>query len=389
MRIIVNTTSLTPPLTGIGWYTFNLLKGLLTSRQVVDVIGAGICRGYNRQRLQNRIIPRKNSSGRNAVFFPGLVDKLIPILPKFRKIRQALQRNTFRRVVKQAGDYIYWEPNYILQPFPGVALATIHDFSHLRYPEHHPAGRLAHLNNNLDESIERAERLIVVSDFTRSEVKEIFGVPDQLISVVPPGVAPEFHPRSEQEILAVLNRYHIKPGYVLSVGTLEPRKNMTGLLRAWLRLPGALRKRHPLVLVGSRGWQTDNTDKELSAAELRGEVVRLGYVRQEDLPGLYCGAILSAYLSFYEGFGMPVAEAMASGSAVLTSDQASMPEVAGQAALLVNPADGDAIVEGLRNLLEDDTLRERLAKLGLQRAAHYTWERSLNNLLDAFRMATA
>lgn len=400
MRIIVNITSLVPPLTGIGWYTFNLLQGLLASSRVADITGVGIFRSYSRQRLENKIEEylQEHSPGRaqaqtqapssgNGMIFSRMRGNIMQFLARFRGVRQSVHRYIFSQTARQACSDIYWEPNYILNPFSGAALATVHDLSHLRYPEYHPKERLAHMNRYMDDSMERASRVIVVSDFTRSEVREVFGVDDKLMSVVSPGVTSDFYPRSEQEILSVLARYRLKPGYVLSVGTLEPRKNVVGLARAWLRLPRQLRKRYPLVLAGGRGWKTEETEKELSGAVAGGEIIRLGYIPQKDLPVLYSGARLMAYLSFYEGFGMPVVEAMASGTAVLTSNRASMPEVAGGAACLADPDDGDAILQALTALLEDDAMRKRLEGLGLKRAAHYTWNRSLNNLLDAFGKA--
>mgnify|MGYP002713094443 FL=1 len=302
-----------------------------------------------------------------------------------RSIKQLVQDRLFAQKMRGLSDYLYWEPNYILSPFPGRAITTVHDLSHLRYPEYHPRARVAHLEKHLSHSIEQASHVIVVSEFTRTEVTGLLGIDAKHTSVVMPGISADYFPRDNGDLFPVLKRYGLSPGYLLSVGTLEPRKNLPGLLRAYLRLSPALRKKVPLVLVGAKGWNSTDTENMINRAERRGEIIRLGYVNGGDLPSIYAGALALAYPSFYEGFGMPLAEAMASGTAVITSNCSAMPEVVGKAGELVNPYMDDEIVAALELVLGDPVHREKMEKIGLKRAEQLTWSHSLDNLLATFR----
>jgi alpha-1,3-rhamnosyl/mannosyltransferase len=171
----------------------------------------------------------------------------------------------------------------------------------------------------------------------------------------------------------------------LAVSTLEPRKNLPRLLMAYARLPEALRARHPLALVGAKGWLNAELEQHLAPLERTGQLRRLGYVSQEDLPALYAGAHAFAYPSLYEGFGLPLLEAMASGAPALSSRCSSLPEVAGAAALLIDPEDLDALTAGLERLLDDAPWRVQARARGLEQARRFSWERCVEDTVAVYR----
>ena len=175
----------------------------------------------------------------------------------------------------------------------------------------------------------------------------------------------------------------------MTVGTLEPRKNLSGLLAAYSRLPEKTQGEHPLAVVGMKGWLSDALERQLEPLERRSRVRRLGYVAHEDLPFVYAGAHAFAFPSFYEGFGLPPLEAMACGVPVLISNRSSLPEVAGDAALQVDPEDVEAMTRGLERLLGDEGFRARAVRAGPERAAGFTWERCVDRTVDVYRRVIA
>ena len=235
----------------------------------------------------------------------------------------------------------------------------------------------------LPVALRRASHVIAVSASTKRDLLRLFPFTARRVTVIP--LAPFPLPTSARSVAEVAQKYDLPEQYVLFVGTLEPRKNVDGLVRAYLRLPYELRSTFPLILVGRRGWNIETIVSALGTAD---ETVReLGRVDGEDLPGLYAGATVFAYPSWYEGFGLPVIEAMRAGTAVLTSNTSSLPEVVGEAALMVPPGDDRAIERGLARLLTAARFRHSLAKAGPRRAATFTWERTAAATLDVIRSA--
>jgi glycosyltransferase involved in cell wall biosynthesis len=214
-------------------------------------------------------------------------------------------------------------------------------------------------------------------------VVELLGIDPARISVTHLGVDARFRPPDPEERAAFLQRQQLVRPYILAVGTLEPRKNLPGLLRAYARL--APEVPHDLVLVGAEGWLTGEIHATLEKLRLGGRVRMTGFVADDDLPHWYGGADLFAFASLYEGFGLPVVEAMACGVPVVTSNVSSLPEVAGDAAVLVDPADVDAIADGLRRVLTDTDLARRLRHSGLKRAARFTWEQTAARTVAVYR----
>lgn len=387
MKLLVNVTPLQESLAGVGRYTRELLARLLTDTDITDIAGFSDVRHYQRPALQalvdhtdtltasGRTSPCASTSPGEAIY--AAVKPLARKIPYARALRDALQSRRLQRTRCKYQQYVYWEPNFILQAFDGIKIATVHDLSHLRYPQFHPPERVRWLQAGLEKTLSEASCIMTVSAFGKQELEQILGVSPDRIAVVPPGISDCFlHARSAQAMTEFRSRYGLPDKYILSVGTQEPRKNVKGLIEAHQRLPSALRKRYPLVLAGGKGWRHGAMNSVIRRLIASGEVKQLGFVPQQDLPTLYQCASVFAYVSLYEGFGMPVIEAMASGIPVITSDRASMPEAAGGYATLVNPEDGDSITTALRSVLDADSLDLNSLAAASASARRYTWSAS-------------
>jgi glycosyltransferase involved in cell wall biosynthesis len=260
------------------------------------------------------------------------------------------------------------------------AVVTAHDTAIYRHPEWFPGGQTASVRLVVPRSMRRADAILAVSQNTAADVREQFGVDSSRLHVVPEGVAGRYRPLRAEEIQAVRRRYDLPERYILFVSTIEPRKNLETLLTAWSRLE----HRPPLVIVGGWGWRYEAIRQRIEAA---GTAVRLlGQVGPADLPGLYNAATCLAHPAWYEGFGLTPLEALACGTPVVASNAASLPEVVGDAGLLVNPADVDGWTLALSRLVEDASLRADLRQRGLSRAAGFSWSRAASDtwrVLDA------
>ncbi len=286
------------------------------------------------------------------------------------------------------GRLVYHEPNMIVRPIALPTVVTMNDLSWHHQPSWHPAERLHWIDRNLQATLRQAARFVAISQFTKDAVVRDLGIPGHLIDVVPLAPAQDFQPVGAEAAADALARYQLADhGYVFSISTIEPRKNFDRLLNAHLRLEPALRRRAPLVIAGGKGWGSVLARPEADAAIRDGTVRLLGHVSDADLVMLCSRAAAFAYVSLYEGFGLPVVEAMAAASPVLASSTTAVGELARGAALLVDPMDEDAITEGLRRLIEDRPLAERLRQAGLARAAEYSWQRTIDTLTVSWRQA--
>lgn len=258
--------------------------------------------------------------------------------------------------------------------------------SHIHYPDYHPKERVKYLRKHLPLSINKAHHIITGSDYTRNELIRFFSLSSDKITRIYHGVSKIFKPRNRNEIRKVLFAYSLyNKNYLLYVGTLEPRKNLENLIQAFKQLSESQRNRYPLVLIGIKGWKTRPIEKIIRSLSKKQQLYCLGYLPKIDIPYLYSGAYGFVYLSVYEGFGLPLLEAMASGIPTLASDQSAMPEVVGDAAMLVNPFDVDLIADKLNQLINDLSLRDRLKNLGPLQAAKFSWESCIENTLAIYR----
>ncbi len=275
-------------------------------------------------------------------------------------------------------------------PGPVPLVATVHDLTVLTHPAHHTAINRTRVVASLASAVARRAQLIAVSEHTRRELIDLLAVPEERVTVVPEAPDQAFQPGDDGRLAERLQRrYGIDGAYVLAVGSLEPRKNLVGLLDGMRLLPASLRAGMTLVVVGPAGWRNRAIRRHLDVARATIAVQEVGYVSTEELSELYRGAAVFAYPSLSEGFGLPVLEAMACGTAVVTSDRASLPEVAGDAALLVDPQDPAAIAAGIERLLTDDRARLELVRRGFDNVARFSWERCARETAAVYRRAAA
>jgi alpha-1,3-rhamnosyl/mannosyltransferase len=306
---------------------------------------------------------------------------------RLRRRLDHLAREMARRI---GGGIVYHESNLIARPFDGATVVMVHDLSWRAHPALHPPERVAWIERRLPATLRQATRFVSVSDFTARTMVTELGIDRARIDVVSPGVSPMFRPMDAPDAAPVLARHRLADlGYILAVSTIEPRKNFDRLLAAHARLPPALRARTTLVIAGGRGWGRALDDDRAAQAQRDGSLRLLGHVPDVELVALYARAAVVAYPSLYEGFGLPVLEAMACGAPVVTSDSTALRDTAGDAALLVDPLDTDAIAAALRRVLEDADLAAGLRARGTAHAARFTWERMATGMLESWRTALA
>lgn len=391
MKLLVNSTPLIPPLSGIGRYTQQLMIQLLRDECIEDIDGFVPFAFYSRDTLLEMVAAldyqEKHHSDEKVVNRSSLArwKSLAKKIPGARALKSRIQQLVVESKFKQFEDRIYWESNYVLAPFDGKKVATVYDLSHMRFPDFHPADRLRWLDKHLPNTIENADALVAISEFSKQELMSVFSVPKEKISIVYPAVSSNFRQTFTSEQIARFKKeYKLPEQFVLSVGTLEPRKNIKGLIQAYAELPKALRQAFPLVFAGGKGWHMEEIEAALAPMLKNKEVIILGYVPQQDMPILYSAATIFAYVSLYEGYGMPIAEAMCSGTAVITSNTTSMPEVAANCCELVDPSNGDEIAQKLRELMEDAVLREQMEIKAKAASDAYHWENSARQLRGVF-----
>lgn len=272
-------------------------------------------------------------------------------------------------------------PDFTLPPVrKGTrALLTVHDLSFVRAPETAVLGLRAYLNRVVPRSVRRADHILADSEATKQDLIDLYNTPAEKISVLYSGVDAQFKPVEDAaELRRVRDKYNIGGGpYIFSVGTVQPRKNYGRLAEALHRLD---RPDLSLVIAGGKGWLDDPLYEQIEALGLRDRVIFTGFAADEDLPALYSAARVFAFPSVYEGFGLPPLEAMACGVPVVSSEASSLPEVVGEAGLLVDPLDVDALAGALERALDDEALRADLCARGVARAARFSWDESARQL---------
>jgi len=265
---------------------------------------------------------------------------------------------------------------------PRRTVVTIHDLGYLYYPQAHTRGSRFYLHISTMFSVRAARRVIAISEATKRDLINKYKVPCRKIKVIHHGRDPLFQPVTDQaKIRDVAARYGVSQPYCIHVGTLQPRKNLGLLIEAWDALRQTMESPPQLLLAGRRGWLYSSLLESIRAKGL-GDLIKLAdYVEREDLPALYSGAVTLTFPSLYEGFGLPPLEAMSCGTPVLASNASSLPEVVGDAGILLDPHDPAAWADALRRVITDPQLRAEMSRKGLERATQFTWEKCARETL--------
>jgi len=269
---------------------------------------------------------------------------------------------------------------------PVPVVVSVHDVSFLEHPEFFPRFRAMQLRWTVQRTVRSAAKILTLSEFSSTSIQRAYGVSPDDIVVAPLAAAPEFRTLHIDNALdAVRSRFQLPAPYILTVGDLQPRKNQIGLIEAFAELVKSFPQlRHRLVLAGKETWFSPKVRDAAKASGVSDRIRFLGFVTDQDLLHLYVACDLFVFPSFYEGFGLPVLEAMACGRAVTCSNTSAMPEVADGAAILFNPHSKTEMTRAMADLLRDAELRARMERLGQQRAAHFSWQKSAQTTLDVY-----
>ena len=373
MRIAFNATSLLSPLTGIGQYSRHLALGLAarTDLEPEFFYGTFWSKAVRDVAVANRQIT---------------APRLRRFLPFSYELRRVAQKYQFTAYCKKRAFDLYHEPNIIALATNTPTVITVHDLSWIRYPETHPADRVRAMNKYFEPGLRQASLILTDSEFVRQELMDVFGVKPHLIRTVLLGVEALFRPRSTAETHTLLETLGLTHGhYMLAVGTLEPRKNLSVALNAFMKLSPQLRKRFPMVIAGMKGWHTSALEQQIAPLVSAGEIRLLGYLPREDLATVIAGATALVYPSIYEGFGLPPLEAMACAVPVITSNVSSIPEVVGSTGLMLDPQDVDGFSEAMRLVASAPDLRAGMAKNVLERSCQFSWENCVSETIDAYK----
>jgi glycosyltransferase involved in cell wall biosynthesis len=361
-------------------------------RVLINALQAGNRSGTGRYALELiRALPQLENAPDLRVLWPAGIDapEGVPEESLLRRDAGALARiqmdqHGITRLRRElACDIVHYPANFgSLRPLPGCVV-TVHDLSFLLHPEWYKPARAAYYRFMARRSLPHAARIITDSQATADDVACIFPIPPDRIDTIPLGVDARFRPAPEAAMREVRKRYDLPDAFLLYLGTIEPRKNLARLIDAWSACAEEL---PDLVIAGREGWKTRGIHAAAARSPYRHRIHFPGFTAARDLPALMSACEGFVWPSLFEGFGLPPLEAMACGAPVLASNTSSLPEVTGDAAILVNPDDTAAIAEGLRRLLkESDTRRAR----SRERAREFTWRKTARRTLAAYAKCMA
>ena len=373
MRITINCNPLTESLAGIGNYLLSLVKQFEALRSDLEW-------RYQYGMERPRSVLRSDAAlGSVTKTAKGMKEAVATRAPGLYNLARSFRRDILVRFAKESD--VYFEPNVIALNFRAKrVVTTVHDFSCYHHPEWHPEERIANFRQNFLRGIERTDAIITPSSFVAEEAREYLNWDREIVTI--------YHGIRDVFLEAVAEaRGPVESDYSLCVGAVEPRKNLVRLLQAWDNLPQNTVDGQKLLIVGSKGWK--NKDVFSLVENMDGRVMFFGGVTDKKLAELYRNARCLIYPSLYEGFGLPPVEAMACGCPVVVSSASSLPEVCGDAAQYIDPCDVDSMTDGIRQVLDSESNRQRLIQAGKQRSKLFSWRKSALAHIEVFEHANS
>lgn len=371
---------------GVGCYASQLLRHLESSDSEIRVLPLSRTLLGTPLQAANRVYDRARTVGGSDSAEPGWTAKWRKRITAWIRKHGHAALDHYVRTASKLGDWqLYHEPDAIPLSVPAPTISTIHDLSVLLFPKWHPKHRVEKYEKHLRDGLQRTTQFLAVSQSTRRDMIEHLGLQPDRIHVVPEAPRPEFRPLSKEQIQPVLRRLNLPAQFLLYVGTIEPRKNVVGMLRAYGRLAGSLRAKYPLVLVGGWGWGSETVRAMLSRSPWNESVYWTGYLEDDELVAVMNAATALIYPSFYEGFGLPPLEAMACDTPVITTHSGSLAEVVEDAAIVVDPHDEDDLAVALKAVVVHREVVEEYRQRGRRQVAKFNWQATANATRDVYR----
>ncbi len=373
-KILVDGLSLLSPFTGVAKYTYENASRL--QQTYSDKYEWFYDYGFHSKNLIG------TESTKQSEHFLKKIKSLIVSTPLLKStVRNILSFNS--RLFSPVYD-LYWQPNYIPQNVKAKkVVTTVHDFSFYIQPQWHPKERFDYYQKNFWKKASASDWIITGSHFTKQEIVKYMHYPKEKITVIYHAADHSVYKVYAEDILKkTKEKFKLNETFLLFVGSIEPRKNLLSLLKAYQLLSDEIKEQYPLILVGFKGWENREIMQEIEKE--RKHIHYLGYLSNEELAQVYNLATLFVYPTLYEGFGIPPLEAMACGTAVLASNTASIPEVCGNAVAYINPYDSQDIAKKIRDLLTNPDMRNTLIQKGLLRTKQFTWANAAREHIKVF-----
>ena len=387
LKIAFNAHCVSHPVSGIGNVALNIIK-ILEKDKDVDL------RIFYQGKWTNSLESTSsitNTPIAKLMYFlrenkPSLLKNIKKIAPYRSHFAKIVEKEIYSPFKDGWQPNIFIEPNYFGYDYSNPTVVIAHDLSHIRCPETHPQDRIDLMNHHFPKAIEKSAAIIAISQFTKNEILENFDISAEKIFLGCNGADENFKCRNATEVAATLEKFNLSyRKFFLSVGTLEPRKNLHRVIAAYQTLPDNIRNEFPLIICGAKGWGETILEANIKQLIDSNQLRILNYVSQTDLYNLFSSARSVCYVSIYEGFGLPVLEAMQSGTPIITSNISSMPEVVGKAGLKVNPYEITEIAEALQNIAVNDKLFQEQIVLGLSESKRYSWQKCANIIKEIAR----